>query len=486
MIQGEREGMSKAIPLLVMVFALAIILSPIPLSQSPEYPRQDAQVYVDPVSISEPVETTFDITVGIADVVNLGGFGVIFGWDPAVLEYVSHTATPDAVLNPVVLPVADTVDATAGTYELAAATLGGGGFTGSGTIFSLSLKVIAEGLSPLEFLLHDLADADAIAIPHTTLNGTFDNRPSVEQYELVIGVSGSGTTDPVPGTYLYDAGTEVSVTAIADGGWLFDYWLLDGIDVGSTYPYVVTMNANHTLTAVFVREFQFVIDVVGSGTTNPAPGSYLTKEGTDFSVDALPAAGWTLDPWLLDGEDVGSTDPYLVTMDANHTLTAVFVEIPVGQVTIESSDSQGAEKDTFDITENVYFAGTGYAPLTVYNISIVEDVAEWVDGMPIPSRVPGTETTVTSNATGDIPVTLIWSSPLTVGQFDIIVDVDGDGNYTEGIDALDSDGLGTTAGFFVIPEFWLGTILGLAGCFAALGVLIVRKRRRMNGLKPPR
>ena len=30
-------------------------------------------------------------------------------------------------------------------------------------------------------------------------------------------------------------------------------------------------------------------------------------------------------------------------------------------------------------------------------------------------------------------------------------------------------------GFFVVPEYWLGTILGLIGCFAALGVFRFHK-----------
>jgi hypothetical protein len=262
---------------------------------------------------------------------------------------------------------------------------------------------------------------------------------------------------------------------------------LDAVDVGSTDPYVVTMDANHTLTAVFVEapvvQYELVIGVSGGGTTVPAPGAYLYDAGIEVSVDAVPDSGWMLDEWLLDSVSMGAADPYVVTMDANHTLTAVFVEAPVVQATIESSDSAGTEKNTFHISEEVYVTGTGYSPLTEYNLSIVEDADAWADGMTIPPRVPGTETTITSDANGDILVTLVWSDSLTIGEFDIIVDIDGDGYYTEGVDALDSDGVGTTAGFFVIPEFWLGTILGLGGCFAALGVLAVTKRKRPNNLE---
>jgi hypothetical protein len=46
-----------------------------------------------------------------------------------------------------------------------------------------------------------------------------------------------------------------------------------------------------------------------------------------------------LDHWELDTVDVGVTDPYSVTMDANHTLVAVFVEAPpVGLVGDLNSD----------------------------------------------------------------------------------------------------------------------------------------------------
>jgi len=190
--------MSKTISQLVAVFALIIILSPILSSQSPEYPLADTQVYVNPTSISEPVDATFTIDVGIADVVDLGGFDVKLGWDPAVLEYVSHTATPEAVLNPLVFTLTNAADPAAGTYQLAAASLAGegAGFSGSGTIFSLSLRVKAEGFSDLEFLLNDLADSYSVPIAHITVNGTFDNRPPITQYELTIGAVGSGTTDP--------------------------------------------------------------------------------------------------------------------------------------------------------------------------------------------------------------------------------------------------------------------------------------------------
>jgi len=119
--------------------------------------------------------------------------------------------------------------------------------------------------------------------------------------------------------------------------------------------------------------------------------------------------------------------------------------------------------------EDVYVVGGGYEGIHAQEIFIVEDVATWTDGMDIPSRVPGTATYVSSTVTGDVPPTLVWSAPLVPRKYDIVVDVNVDFRYDHGVDALDDMDV-NLAGFFVVPEYPLGTILGLAMCFAALAV----------------
>jgi len=55
----------------------------------------------------------------------------------------------------------------------------------------------------------------------------------VKEYTLEIGVEGEGTTDPEPGTYVYDDGTQVTIEAISEEGWEFDHWTVDGVRVMS-------------------------------------------------------------------------------------------------------------------------------------------------------------------------------------------------------------------------------------------------------------
>jgi hypothetical protein len=70
-------------------------------------------------------------------------------------------------------------------------------------------------------------------------------------YTLTIATTAGGTTDPPPGAYSYASNSTVHARAIANTNYVFDHWELDGSVVGSSNPYLVTMDANHILKAAF-------------------------------------------------------------------------------------------------------------------------------------------------------------------------------------------------------------------------------------------
>jgi hypothetical protein len=70
-------------------------------------------------------------------------------------------------------------------------------------------------------------------------------------YELTITTTEGGTTVPAPGTYTYVSGATVSVTAIPNTGFFFNYWLLDS-EKRTENPITVIMDSNHTLEAHFI------------------------------------------------------------------------------------------------------------------------------------------------------------------------------------------------------------------------------------------
>ena len=138
------------------------------------------------------------------------------------------------------------------------------------------------------------------------------------------------------------------------------------------------------------------------------------------------------------------------------------------KIMVETTDLAGERKDVFNIPETVYINGSGYTSSTSVDLHIVEDTA-WSDGMDIPDRVSGTETSVETDVNGNIPEgTEAWKGPLTPGKYDIVIDVNNNGKYDEDIDALDDEDIKVTAGFFVIPELPLGTLMGVVSCFMAI------------------
>jgi hypothetical protein len=70
-------------------------------------------------------------------------------------------------------------------------------------------------------------------------------------YWLAVRAAAGGTTIPVPGKYQYKEGSVVTVTAKPDTHYLFTTW--DGDASGSANPINVTMNADKSVTANFLR-----------------------------------------------------------------------------------------------------------------------------------------------------------------------------------------------------------------------------------------
>ncbi len=214
----------------------------------------------------------------------------------------------------------------------------------------------------------------------------------------------------------------------------------------------------------------------------------LSLTGTMISVTSNSSGG--IDPtviWIppltlgnydiiVDVNDNGKYDQGIDAIDDNDVGTAGFEVVPITpqlSPTVESCDSSGTRKDVFDIKDTVYSNGSGYAPSTEYDLYIVND-SLWVDGTLIPNSA--IHVNVTSDPSGKLQPTVIWTAPLTLGNYDIIVDVNANGRYDLSIDAIDDNDI-VTAGFFVVPEYLLGTVMGLGGCFAAFGAYGLYRRR---------
>jgi outer membrane protein assembly factor BamB len=104
------------------------------------------------------------------------------------------------------------------------------------------------------------------------------------------------------------------------------------------------------------------------GTTNPLPGTYLYPTETYLSVSAIPNAGYRLDHWELDGINVGATNPVSFTLESDHTLSAVFVEVPVPPdiAITDVTPSKRIIGQGYNVSIEVTLTNQGNSPITSY------------------------------------------------------------------------------------------------------------------------
>ena len=92
-----------------------------------------------------------------------------------------------------------------------------------------------------------------IRAQHATLGNDTTGTITVtsQQNSLTITAGKGGTTEPAPGNYTYDLGTEVTIRAIPDTGYRFSGW--SGDASGLTNPITVIMNSDKSIKPNFIR-----------------------------------------------------------------------------------------------------------------------------------------------------------------------------------------------------------------------------------------
>ena len=176
--------------------------------------------------------------------------------------------------------------------------------------------------------------------------------PQTQQYTVALAAqpTDGGT---VQGAGTYDEGTQVTITATANTGYDFQYWL-EGDNQITANPYTFTINGNVTYTAVFAESGQpYTV------TFDPGTGLCTTAQITETGVGAgviLPSAmpctgasqaGYSFAGWATASVSATSTAPTLYLADATYyptedcTLYAVYFSEGSGEMILASSLSVG-------------------------------------------------------------------------------------------------------------------------------------------------
>ncbi len=143
----------------------------------------------------------------------------------------------------------------------------------------------------------------------------------VKTFALTVTIDPQGGGTVSPGSGNYDEGSRLTLTATAAAGYRFDHW--DGDVVGTGTAVSVNMDADKSVTAIFIKVYQLTVTISpeGGGTVSPTDGIYDT--GANVTLTAAPATGFVFDHW--EGDASGTATSITITMDDDKSVTAVFV-----------------------------------------------------------------------------------------------------------------------------------------------------------------
>lgn len=152
------------------------------------------------------------------------------------------------------------------------------------------------------------------------------------QHTISASTGEGGTISPSGATTVESGKDQMYVIVPAAGHHIQDV-VIDGVSTGAVTSYRFTnVQANHNIQASFTPD-SYALTVApavnGTVTKNPDQATYIFN--VSVTVTATPAAGYTFAGWS--GDLTGSTNPMLITIDRNRTITATFTTLPTYTLT---------------------------------------------------------------------------------------------------------------------------------------------------------
>lgn len=161
-------------------------------------------------------------------------------------------------------------------------------------------------------------DSSCVLTINTDKNITARFRQVV--HKVSIGVNGRGIIKKSSDAEIYEHGSCLRITAIADAGWKFTGW---SGDLSGDHPsQTIVINSNKRISASFLPVQTLIISKIGRGNTTPRPGTYRYEQGSRIYVSALPESGWKLNQWT--GDISGRDSTRILTLNSNMNIAAEF------------------------------------------------------------------------------------------------------------------------------------------------------------------
>jgi uncharacterized repeat protein (TIGR02543 family) len=181
-----------------------------------------------------------------------------------------------------------------------------------------------------------------------TMNGDYSitaNFMAVALYDLTTSsTTGGSVTTPGEGTFTYDEGTVVDLTAEAEEGYQFANWIGDvgTIAAVNNATTTITMNGDYSITANFLAVAVYDLttsSTTGGSVTTPGEGTFTYDEGTVVELTAEAEEGYQFVNWTGDVGNIAAVNNATtnITMNGDYSITANFVAVAVYDLTIAST-----------------------------------------------------------------------------------------------------------------------------------------------------
>jgi hypothetical protein len=189
-------------------------------------------------------------------------------------------------------------------------------------------------------------------------------------YTIVATAGPNGSISPV-GSILVNAGTNLGFTITPDSCYDIADVEVDDLSQGPIAGYSFTnIQASHTIAASFaITTYTLTSGVVGGGSLLVVPDQPAYDCGTSVEITANAGSGWQFDQWT--GDAGGSDNPLTVIMDADKTITAVFIDIAPPEVQLTAPN--GGEVWNVGDTDTVTWTATDNAGVTAIDLEYSTD-----------------------------------------------------------------------------------------------------------------
>lgn len=227
----------------------------------------------------------------------------------------------------------------------------------------------------------------------------------------------------------YHEGDKVTLTATAFDGYKFVRWAeMTGAPVSTDAEYTFTVTEDITLIAEFeILKGQVNISVEGKGAVTGAE-SGLYEYGTTITLTAVPAEGYSLYAWRVDGAESPATPTYTFEVnDETIDIVAVF-QINQHTVTVKANDP-AAGTVSGDGTYNY-----GETAIITASAGVDYEFVHWL----VKGKVVSTDATYSFTVTEDVDATAVFESTVLMVKVEAVTadakmgTVTGAGEYRQG------------------------------------------------------